>query len=155
MRRSIADITSGAFIFLVAAIFHHQSEPLVGISLLLPRLLIIFMTLGGIYLMVKGFLTQKMGKDRIVDDEPVAIGRVAKISIGSIVYAIATPFLGFYPATMAFLFIMGMMLNDAAGSTRKAATLAALLTVVVTIAVWFGFAFLLSVPTPQSILFSK
>ena len=153
MRSSIADMTAGAFVFLVAAIFYYQSGELEGISFLFPQMLIVFLTLGGIYLMIKGFLTRKRGTDRVINDEPVAIGRVAQISLGAIAYAIATPFLGFYPATIVFLFAMGMILNDAGVSTRKSAIMAATLMVVVTFAVWAGFALLLSVPTPGSIFF--
>jgi len=151
MRNSIADITSGAFIFLVAAIFYYQSGDLEGISLLFPQLLIGFMTVGGIYLMAKGFLTQKQGRDKVISDEPVSIKRVVSISAGSVAYALVTPLLGFYPATIIFLFGMAMALNDAGVSTRKSATMAALLTIIVTVAVWAGFAMLLSVPTPTSI----
>ena len=153
MRSSIADIASGAFVFVVAAIFYYQSGELEGISLLFPQLLIGFMTIGGIYLMAKGFLTQKKGQDRVINDEPVSIKRVVIISLGSIAYALVTPLLGFYPATVAFLFGMGVVLNDATTSTRQSAVKAAILTVIVTFAVWVGFALLLSVPTPQSIFF--
>jgi len=153
MRSSIADMASGAFVFLVAAIFYYQSGELEGISLLFPQILVVFLTIGGIYLMIKGFLTRKRGTDRVIDDEPVAIGRVAQISLGAIAYAIATPFLGFYPATMIFLFVMGMILNDTGVSTRKSAIMSAALMIIVTFAVWAGFAMLLSVPTPESIFF--
>ena len=153
MRSSTADIASGAFVFLAAAIFYYQSGELDGISLLFPQLLMGFMTIGGLYLMLKGFVTKKRDKDFVVNDEPVALKRVAQISLGSIAYAVAIPFLGFYPMTMLFLFGMGMLLNDAAVSTRKSAIMSAMLMVIVTFAVWFGFAVLLSVPTPQSILF--
>jgi len=153
MRSSIADITSGAFVFLVAAVFYYQSGELEGISLLFPQLLIGFMTIGGIYLMAKGFLTQKQGRDKVINDEPVSVKRVVSISAGSIAYALFTPLLGFYPATVIFLFGMAMVLNDAGVSTRKSAMMAAILTIVVTFAVWAGFALLLSVPTPASIFF--
>ena len=153
MRSSVADITSGAFVFLVAAIFHYQSAELEGISLLFPQLLIGFMTVGGLYLIAKGFVTRKRGQDKVIDDEAVSVKRVSLISLGSVAYAVITPFMGFYPATVLFLFIMAMALNDAGVSTRKSALMATVLTVIVTLAVWAGFALLLSVPTPQSIFF--
>ena len=153
MRRSVSDLAAGAFVFLVAAVFYYQSGELEGISLLFPQLLVVFMTAGGIYLMIKGILTRKKGDDPIVDDEPVAFSRVGLISAGSMAYVLVIPFLGFYPATIVFLFGMGMLLNDAGVSTRKSAVMSATLMIVVTFAVWAGFAWLLSVPTPGSIFF--
>lgn len=153
MRKSTTDLAAGLFTLVVAGIFHHQSQDLEGISLLFPRMLIIFLTLGGMLCVVFGLLKRGKENDGVADAEPVAVGRVAQIGAGSMGYVAAVPFLGFYPATIVFLFSMGMLLNDANQSTRKTAMAAGLFTVVLCLLVWLGFALLLGVPTPQSVFF--
>lgn len=153
MRKSTADLAAGLFTLAVAGVFHHQSQELEGISLLFPQMLIIFLTLGGLFCVAAGLLKRRSGNDEVTDAEPVAVGRVAQIGAGSIGYVAVVPFLGFYPATIVFLFSMGMLLNDASQSTRKTAMAAGLFTVVLCLLVWLGFAVLLGVPTPQSVFF--
>ncbi|WP_243838227.1 hypothetical protein [Nitratidesulfovibrio liaohensis] len=61
MRSSVADIASGLAVLVMAGVFHAQSGDLEGVSLLFPRMLIIFMALGGIYLCGLGLLKGRKG----------------------------------------------------------------------------------------------
>ncbi len=152
MRSSVADIASGLAVLAVAGVFHAQSGDLEGVSLLFPRMLIIFMTVGGILVCVQGLLKRRKGEDA-PHDEPVAVGRVVMISAGAIAYVLCIPLLGFYPASVIYLFSMAMVLGDAGGGTRRKALASAAFTVVLCLFVWIGFAMLLGVPTPEGMLF--
>lgn len=153
MRSSVADIASGLAVLAVAGVFQAQSGDLEGVSLLFPRMLIIFMTVGGILVCVQGLLKRRKGEDAPQDDEPVAVGRVVMISAGAIAYVLCIPLLGFYPASVIYLFSMAMVLGDAGGGTRRKALASAAFTVVLCLFVWIGFAMLLGVPTPEGMLF--
>jgi hypothetical protein len=150
MRSRTTDIAAGFAVLGVAGLFHSQSTDLTGVSLLFPRMLIIFMTLGGIFLVISGALKSKTAK---TDDEPVNVQRVVIISIGSILYVLLIPLLGFYPASILFLFGSAMILGDANPNTTRKAAISAAFAAVICLAVWLGFALMLSVPTPQSVLF--
>lgn len=151
MRSRTTDIAAGLAVLGVAGLFHSQSTDLQGVSLLFPRMLIIFMTLGGIYLVIKGVLQAKRAKSD--DDEPVNVRRVVTISIGSILYALVIPLAGFYPASMVFLFAMAMILGDTNTNTARKAVISGAFAAVLCVVVWLGFALMLSVPTPESVLF--
>lgn len=153
MRSSVADITSGLAVLAIAGVFHAQSGDLEGVSLLFPRMLVIFMTLGAVLLCVQGMLKRRKGEDAPQDDEPVAVGRVVMISVGAIVYVLCIPLLGFYLASALYLFGMSMVLGDASRGTRRKALASAAFTVVLCLSVWIGFAMLLGVPTPEGMLF--
>ncbi len=153
MRSSVADIASGLAVLVMAGVFHAQSGDLEGVSLLFPRMLIIFMALGGIYLCGLGLLKGRKGAEAPQDDEPVAVNRVVMISAGAIAYVAIIPVLGFYLASALYLFGMSMVLSDAGGTTRKKAVASAAFTVVLCLFVWIGFAMLLGVPTPEGMLF--
>lgn len=153
MRSSVADITSGLAVLAIAGVFHAQSGDLEGVSLLFPRMLVIFMTLGAVLLCVQGMLKRRKGEDAPQDDEPVAVGRVVMISVGAIVYVLCIPLLGFYPASAAYLFLMAMILGDTSHGTRRKAVASAVFAVVLCLSVWIGFAKLLGVPTPEGMLF--
>lgn len=157
MRSRTTDIAAGLATLAIAGLFQAQSGDLEGVSLLFPKMLIIFMTLGGAYIFASGLLTRpanaKDGACETKTEEPVAVKRVVIIALGAIVYVGIIPLLGFYPATVLFLFGMSMILSDSNVTTVKKATASAAFTAVLCIAVWFGFALLLGVPTPQSVLF--
>jgi len=157
MRSRTSDIAAGLATLAIAGIFQAQSGDLEGVSLLFPRMLIIFMTLGGVFVFASGLLTPRARVDEapceLPAEEPVAVKRVASIALGSIVYVGIIPLLGFYPASVLFLFGMAMILSDSNVTTAKRALASAIFTVVLCVAVWFGFAFLLGVPTPQSMFF--
>lgn len=150
MRSRTTDIAAGLASLAIAGVFHAQSGELEGVSLLFPRMLIIFLTLGGVYLVIKGILR---GASAAQEAEPVNVRRVATISVGSVIYVLGIPLLGFYPASALFLFAMAMILGDTTTNTARLAMLSAMFTAILCVAVWLGFALMLNVPTPQSILF--
>lgn len=143
---------AGLAVLLVAGLFQTQSGDLEGVSLLFPKMLIIFIACGGLFLVAKAMLAGRAAAAK-ADAEPVNARRVVLISIGSAVYVLLIPLLGFYPASGLFLFAMGMILGDACAGSRKKMLAAAVFTVILCVAVWLGFALLLRVPTPQSVLF--
>lgn len=157
MRSRTSDIAAGLATLAVAGIFQAQTGDLEGVSLLFPRMLIIFMTIGGVFIFVSGLLTRRASADdapcELPPEEPVAAKRVATIALASIAYVGIIPVLGFYPASVLFLFCMAMILSDSNVTTAKKALASAIFTVVLCLAVWLGFALLLGVPTPQSMFF--
>jgi hypothetical protein len=157
MRSRTFDIAAGLATLAVAGIFQAQSGDLEGVSLLFPRMLIIFMTIGGMFIFVSGLLTRRASVNdapcELPPEEPVAAKRVATIALASIVYVGIIPVLGFYPASVLFLFCMAMILSDSNVTTARRALASAIFTVVLCVAVWLGFALLLGVPTPQSMFF--
>jgi hypothetical protein len=157
MRSRTSDIAAGLATLAVAGIFQAQSGDLEGVSLLFPRMLIIFMTIGGVFIFVSGLLTPRARIDEapceLPPEEPVVVKRVATIALASIVYVGIIPVLGFYPSSVLFLFCMAMILSDSSVTTARRALASATFTVVLCLAVWLGFALLLGVPTPQSMFF--
>lgn len=153
MRSSVSDFAAGAAVLAFAGMFQVQSGDLEGVSLLFPRMLIIFLTLGGLLLCAQGLLKRRRGTDTTGNAEPVAAGRVTGISVASIGYVLLIPVLGFYSASTLFLFTMAVALSNADGSTCRKALAAAVFTVVLCASVWAGFALLLSVPAPEGLLF--
>jgi hypothetical protein len=150
MRSRTTDIAAGLASLAFAGMFQAQAGELEGVSLLFPRMLIIFLTLGGAYLVIKGILR---GAAASQESEPVNVRRVVTISAGSVIYVLAIPLLGFYPASALFLFAMAMILGDTTTNTARLAMLSAMFTAILCVAVWLGFALMLNVPTPQSVLF--
>lgn len=67
--------------------------------------------------------------------------RVLTIALGAIVYVGVIALLGFYPASVLFLFCMSMILSDSGVTTAKKAMASAVFTAVLCVAVWFGFVF--------------
>jgi hypothetical protein len=157
MRSRTSDIAAGLATLAVAGVFQAQCGDLEGVSLLFPRMLIIFMTIGGVYIFASGLLTPRIRVEdapcELPEEEPVAVKRVATIALASILYVGIIPLLGFYPASVLFLFCMAMILSDAGVTTARKALASAIFTVVLCFAVWLGFALLLGVPTPQSMFF--
>jgi hypothetical protein len=154
MRGSTRDLAAGAFSLLAAAAFYVQSGNLKGLGRDYPLGLIIFIALGGILLLAHGLRGRLSGRDAIpTDAEPAAYRRVAVITAASAAYAFLVVLLGFYTASAAFLFGSAMALNDAGWGWKKSAVAACVLTAVMCFAVWFGFARLLRVPTPEGLFF--
>ena len=122
-------------------------------GLLYPQLLTGFIAFGGAYLVGLGLFKRRPGRDRTAGDEPVTIRRVAIIAALSLAYCLIIPVLGFYPASVLFLFGAAMILNDAGVGPLKAALSACVLTIVMCLTVWAGFSLLLHVPTPEGLLF--
>ncbi|MDR1488918.1 MAG: tripartite tricarboxylate transporter TctB family protein [Desulfovibrio sp.] len=153
MRSGVKDIAAGLFSLLAAAAFFCQSGDVEGVGLLYPQLIMGFIASGGVYLVALGLWKRRSGRDEAGDGEAVARTRVAMIAVGSLAYALIIPLLGFYAASVVFLFGSAMALNDTGAGPRKAALSASVLTMIMCLAVWAGFSLLLHVPTPDGLLF--
>lgn len=148
------DILAGLAVLAVCAMFHFQSADLEGLALLFPRMLVIFMTIGGLYLVAKGVVKgRRFAHVEHKEAEPLDAKRVVTIALGSIVYVLTIPVVGFYLTTVLFLFAMSFILSDGNKKSLKKVVASALFTAVLCISVWLGFSLLLSVPTPTGMLF--
>lgn len=154
MRDSTKDILAAVTTLAIAAAFYFQTGELDGISLYFPRILLIFLTAGSVVLLINA-LRKMRTEQKESGDEPVSLSRVALISVGSVAYVVVIPLLGFYPASLLFLVVMGLLLRDKPAGMKKALLATALFTFVLCFCVWGGFSWLLNVPTPESILFSE
>lgn len=153
MHKGITDVSAGVFIAVTALLFLSQSTDLEGVSAILPHMLIIFMLIGSVYLIALGIVRLFKNSDATEEAEPVALNRIWIIGIGSIVYILLIPILGFYVTSGCFLFIMATILLNGSKNKKKAAALNLIFAVVLCVVVWGGFNVLLSVPTPAGILF--
>jgi hypothetical protein len=148
MRSSSADLAAGIFSLLFAGVFFAQSGELEGVGLLYPQWLIGLISLGGLVLLLQG-LNKRRGRDSIVDKEVATYSRVGIITALSVGYALLISGLGFYPASVIFLSLSAIILNDSGEPPYKAACM---LTIIMCFAVWLVFAVLLGVPTPEGML---
>ena len=154
MRGNVRDLAAGAFSLLFAVAFYVQSGKLKGLGRDYPLGLIIFISLGGLFLLAQGLRKLRSGRDAIpTDAEPAAYSRVAVITTAAVTYACLIALLGFYTASTAFLFSSAIVLNDAGWGWKKSAMAACALTAIMCFAVWLGFAKLLRVPTPEGLFF--
>ncbi len=144
------DILAGLLFIAFALLFGTQLGGLEGVSLYFPKFIIILLTLGGIYLVIKGIIHKK-NKER--DIEVVAMGKVFVISVMSIAYVLLIPILGFFISTLVFLFLSSIVFRERDVPMRKSLIISATFTAILTLCVWFGFQFLLGVPTPEGFLF--
>lgn len=154
MRSAKSDILAAVAILLIAGLFHWQSAGLTGISLYFPRMLIIFLTLGGLLLLGLGIY--KLKTNFVAEGgEPMVMSRILLISAAGIINVVLIPLLGFYPASALFLFAMAMALRDTSASAKKTVLLGLVFALGLCLLVWVGFTILLNVPTPTSILFES
>ena len=163
MRNSTADMSAGVFALLVAMLFYANTGTLEGLGRDYPIGLLIFICLGGVYLLGKGIYKRRSGRDQLPDTslscgsegtgeaETVSYSRVAFILVVSLVYVYLMTQVGFYIASVIFLFGSGIALSDvqASGSWKKLAVAAAIFTAVMCISVWIVFVKILYVPTPD------
>jgi len=154
MRSSVIDLAAGVFSLLFAAAFYIQSGELKMLGRDYPLGLIIFIALGGLWLLAQGIHKRWSGRDAApVDAEPAAYNRVAVITAASVAYVFLIPLLGFYMASVIFLFGSAMALNDAGWGWKKSIMAACALTAIMCFAVWLGFTKLLYVPAPEGLFF--
>ena len=158
MRSSTTDIAAGLFCLFTFLIFFAQADTLQGMARSYPLGLLIAIALGASFLLVKGIRKRRSGLDPIPENaEDVAIGRVAFILAASIAYVFVIELVGFYIASVIFLFGSGIALSDvqASGGWKKLALASAIFTVVMCISVWLMFVAILYVPTPEGSLFYR
>jgi hypothetical protein len=138
------------FSLLFAGVFFAQSGELEGVGLLYPQWLIGLIALGGLVLLLQGLNKRRGSRDSIVDKEAATYSRVGIIIALSVGYALLISVFGFYPASVIFLSLSAIILNDSGEPPYKAACM---LTIIMCFAVWLVFAVLLGVPTPEGMLF--
>jgi len=162
IRSSTADMMAGTFALLVVTLFYTHIGTLRGLGRDYPMGLLTFIFLGGLYLLGKGIYRRLSGRDPLPDAplscgsegagevETVSYGRVAFILVVSLVYVYLMTQVGFYIASMIFLFGTGMALSDvqASGGWKKLALASAIFTAVMCICVYIVFVKFLYVPTP-------
>lgn len=161
MTKSTKDILAAVACLIIAGIFYSQMGELEGISRVFPGMLIAFIAVCGLALLGLGLLSRRKERREIDgepvamgrEEEPVSMGRVALISLGSVAYVAVIPAIGFYLASAVFLFAMAWVLRDISVEKRKTVLAAVLFTAVLCLSVWGTFSLLLNVPTPESVFF--
>ena len=158
MRSSTTDIAAGTFCLLSVLAFYVQTGPLVSAARDYPIGLLFAILLGGLFLLIKGLRKRWSDSDPIPENtESVACGRVIFILAASVVYVVLTSMIGFYPASVLFLFGSGIALGDvkASGGWKKLALAATIFTAIMCVSVWIVFVEFLYVPTPEGSLFFR
>ncbi|MFU2208237.1 tripartite tricarboxylate transporter TctB family protein [Solidesulfovibrio sp. C21] len=146
MTRKYADFLSGLGFLAIALLFWSAGRDLTGISRIFPTILELFLGLGGLGLLLNS-LRKSLGGTSC--EEMPVWGRVWLILACSIVYVICVPLLGFYVASLLFLFLVAMVLGG--HWDWKHAKIAALFSVGLCVLVYLVFKLLLSVPTPKGL----
>lgn len=151
MYQHTKDLLSGIFFLIVALIFQSQSFDLHDISRIFPQALIIFLLIGSVYLILKGIIHFKRKEN--LDDEVVVLSRVAVISAISFVYILLIPFLGFFVASIIFLFFASLVFREKNRPMVQSLLISVAFTCIFCAFVWISFVYLLSVPTPDGMFF--
>ena len=152
MRKGSSDILAGLGFLVIAGAFGVQYDELEGVSRVFPEALISFISLGGLYFILKGCWRRRLER-ATESDEPVVWSRVGVISVMAMAYLIVLTYIGFFVATAAFLFTSYMLLGDRSRGPVRLCALGAGFSVVVTGLVWLGVVALLNVPVPEGLLF--
>ena len=158
MRSSTTDIAAGGFALLTAAAFYVQTGSLVGMARDYPLGLLAAIALGASFLLIKGIRKRLSGHDPIPENiENVEYGRLVFILAASIAYIVVIGLVGFYIASVIFLFGSGIALSDVkdSGGWKKLALASAIFTAIMCISVWIVFVEFLYVPTPEGSLFFR
>lgn len=151
MYQHTKDILSGLAFLIIALVFQSQSLNLSGISRIFPQALIIFLIIGSIYLLAKGTINFKKKEGK--DTEVVVMSRVGIISAISFAYILLVPVLGFFAASIIFLFFSAIVFRDKHKTMVESMLLALGFTIIFCVFVWLSFVYLLNVPTPEGMFF--
>ena len=145
-----SDIISALFCFVVAAIFYWHGRELDGVGGLFPRGLQVFLTLGGLILLGLGI---KKGGKGVDDGFAATLPRVLSMLIAAVAYMALINVLGFFVSSFLFMAITAWYLGDPAKPFVKRFGVGVICGFVVCFAIWLTFVLLLSVPTPEGLLF--
>jgi hypothetical protein len=158
MRSSSTDLAAGLFALLCAVAFYVQSDGLAGVGRNYSMGLVLFIFMGGLFLLSKGVRRRWSGNDPLPENiEEVSYPRVAFILAASVAYIFSIYLVGFYIASIIFLFGSAIALSNVknSGGWGKLALAAAIFTAVMCISVWIMFVEILYVPTPEGSLFFR
>ncbi len=150
MYQHTKDIYAGLSFLIVALLFGSQLEGLYGVSLVFPQALIIFLAIGGLYLVIKGIVKRK---ESTRDGEAVAVGRVVVISVLSTAYILLIPVIGFFVTSATFLFVSAYIFRERGHSLVRDLLISTGFTAIFCLFVWGCFVKLLNVPTPEGMFF--
>lgn len=152
MRKSLSDIGSGIGFLAIAAAFFFQHDSSTGVSSVFPLLLMGIIAWGGVYYLVRGLL--ELRRERPHDEAPGGEhwGNIFLVSFMAFAYAAAIPLLGYWWSTGLFLAVTYMGLVFRNGNPARMVLNAVVFGGGFTFLVWLGFVKLMSVPTPEGIL---
>lgn len=154
MRKSTSDIGSGAGFLAIAAAFFFQYSDAEGVSRIFPETLISIIAAGGVWYLIKGLLERRgeRAKADTADDPSEHWPHIFWVSFMAVAYAVAIPVLGYWWATGIFLSATYLGLVWQNGAVVKSLILAVLFGGGFSFLVWLGFVKLMSVPTPEGVL---
>lgn len=157
MRKSTSDIGSGAGFLAIAAAFFFQYSDAEGVSRIFPETLISIIAAGGVWYLAKGLLElrgERAAKNTkgTAEDTSENWPHILWVSFMAVAYAVAIPTLGYWWATGIFLAVTYLGLVFKNGNIVKSLILAALFGGGFSFLVWLGFVRLMSVPTPEGVL---
>ncbi|MEJ5229014.1 MAG: tripartite tricarboxylate transporter TctB family protein [Pseudothermotoga sp.] len=145
MSSRMKDLFSGVLVFFVGILFYLQTLKIRPVKIGLspadfPRLVTAALMVCGVILILKALITKKIESKKL---EPVALRKIGSLVVVFVLYALFLNRIGFLYLTPAFLFasmyVFGM----------KKHVLNAVISIVVTIAVYFVFAYVFKVPLPR------
>ncbi|HHY27306.1 MAG TPA: tripartite tricarboxylate transporter TctB family protein [Desulfitobacterium dehalogenans] len=150
MTKSRTDILAGLACIVVALVFYVQGIGLSPEADLYPKILEIFITVMGVFLMIRGGLTAKTSSQV----EEVDFDRIkgVVIVIASVLYVAAIYYIGFYVSTFFFLALCSWYLSQK-GLNIRAFSVSVGFGLFLTVLLYLLFTAILKVPTPEGILF--
>ncbi|MBO4318065.1 MAG: tripartite tricarboxylate transporter TctB family protein [Mailhella sp.] len=152
MLKSTADIGSGiGFLAIAAGFFFQMDMDGSGVSFVFPAMLIAIIAWGGLYYLVKGILERRIDCPG-GECEGEHWGNIFWVAGMSVAHALAIPIAGYWISTCAFLAITYFVLVFRNGDPVKALIHSVLFGGGFSFLVWLGFVKLMSVPTPQGML---
>ena len=153
MRKSTQDILSGIGFLVIAIAFWVQHDADEGVSRIYPLGLVLFITAGAVWFILKGFWMRfrEKGEESSIRSK-TGWKRVGIIIAFSLLYAVGIPTLGFFPSTFLFLFLSYLLLGEQQAGLGKRTVHGLLYAALFSFFIWFGFVWLLNVPVPQGIL---
>ncbi len=143
-----ADIYAGISSIIVALAFYSQTGELAVESKVLPLVLIVFLTVSGVVLMIRGFIS-KNDKPLVAD---IVYSRAFIMLAAAAVYLAAIIYIGFYTSSFIFLVLMSWLLNDQ-GRSLKTLGVSVVFGIIITAAVYLTFTLSLKVPTPIGLFY--
>lgn len=152
MLKSTADIGSGVGFLAIAAAFFFQYNDAEGVSRIFPETLISIIALGGVWYLGKGIYERRMECPGNECPEGEHWGNIFWVSFMALMYAAAIPILGYWWSTGLFLAITYLGLVYRNGNIWKSLLFSVIFGSGFSFLVWLGFVKLMSVPTPEGVL---
>lgn len=152
MLKSTSDIWSGLGFLGISGAFYLQHEGEDGVSAMFPNVLMVLIALGGLYYLIRGLRERTQECPHGECPEGEHWGNIWWVSIMAIIYAAAIPFIGYWCSTGLFLAITYIGLVFRKNGLRKSLLIGIAFGGGFSFLVWVGFVKLMSVPTPEGVL---